>query len=93
MSIQTQANSSTEAFYLVKMIVKADGYNKEAVTVVNARCTTEAKASALLGEAHNELIDNGDGWFTEDDGSFAYFAKEPIKLSDNEAAVFIKHGI
>lgn len=93
MSTQTDTATNTEAFYLVKMIVIAADYQKEAIAMVSARCPTEAKANALLGEAHNEIIDEGNGWFKENDDSFSYFVKEPVVLSASEAAVFEKYGI
>lgn len=99
MSNPTQATASTttqavELFYfLVKILISSSGYEKEAVTVVRSANEEDAKTTALLGEAHNELMACSDDWFAENDYSFSYRVKSVVKLSEEDAAVFIKHNI
>lgn len=101
MSNPTQVTASTtiqapaiELFYfLVKILISSSGYEKDAATVVRSANEEDAKNTALLGEAHNELLACSDDWFAENDYSFSYRVKSVVKLSEEDAAVFIKHNI
>lgn len=87
------AEQNKQPAFLVKIIVSTDGYHKEAVHAVIAANKKEAGQQALLCEAHNALIDEGDGWFLEDDDSFGYRVKSVTELSQAEADVFAKYEI
>ena len=82
-----------QSYYLVKIIVGCGGYDKEAIHCVTAETAEQAKITAIQSESHNTLINLGDGRYVEDDDSFSYYAKEPIKLTQSEADVFIKYSI
>lgn len=80
-------------YYLVKIVIGCGGYDKESIHCIEANTAEEAKHIAIHNEAHNPLINLGDGRYVEEDDYFSYFAKEPTKLTKEEAEVFIKFHI
>lgn len=87
------SNSRQQKMYFVKIIIQAEGYEKDSYITVMAASPDEAKKEALLNEAHNTLIGEDGGWLEDDGTGFAYFAQDPIELSASEVAVFKKFGI
>lgn len=86
-------HTAAQAVYLVKIQINCDGYEKHVATTATASSKEDAGVIAVNGEAHNELTLNDEGWYIENDDSFAYFIKSVTKLTAQEAAVFHKFNI
>lgn len=85
--------ASTQTAYLVKILILCSDYEKHTAATVTASSAEEAGAIGVKGEAHNELKINDEGWYIENDDSFAYFIKSVTPLTAQEAEVFNKYGI
>jgi len=88
---KTGATNSTEhKWFVVKLAVLSDGYEKESVSLRQAEDSTEAYELALEGEAHGELF-RTENYISESDGSFVYKLRSVTQVSEADAQVLGQH--